>query len=422
MAGRRQRHELEALEPRILLSADALSVGAGDPPPQASAFSAIEETMAPLDASGSFQQSSQDSFASLGAGIDELFGANLGSEEPNDRLAVDGRSGGPDAPTESKGDIENAAGETTADAGVGDESAGAQTDREDARGQGAEDAESCVAEARTTLMFADRPVSPMQAVGLAPVIHLTVQQLVTTLRSANGPPSQFVDNQALIAVDTASAPEVSPRGVFVSPETSKALTHTVAVPAEGENALGADAEGVLPALPAVGAGLPGHGSLTSEVPSADARMGLLEGWTRWPVASVGLPALPPLPPPAPPTPPDLDLSGPANDGLTITIQLHADGTMDVSGSGSGDDGLGFVGITNIIGNALADITLIGPDVTTDWVLSGPNSGSVSPNGSATVTFSEVDTLRGGSGADRFEVGAGYTLAATIEGGAGTTRC
>ncbi|MCK9365205.1 MAG: LEPR-XLL domain-containing protein, partial [Syntrophales bacterium] len=99
----------------------------------------------------------------------------------------------------------------------------------------------------------------------------------------------------------------------------------------------------------------------------------------------------------------LDLSDTSNNGQTIILTVLADGKVKVSGSASGDDNTttGWTGITSIIGNNSAYITLLAPDLSNTWNLSGINAGTLTPNGLTAVTFSGVQNLTGGSAKDTF---------------------
>ena len=58
-------------------------------------------------------------------------------------------------------------------------------------------------------------------------------------------------------------------------------------------------------------------------------------------------------------------------------------------------------------------TLVGPDTTTTWSISGTNAGSV-----GAVAFSDVEDLTGGSAEDDFVFSYGMGVAGKIDGGAG----
>jgi hypothetical protein len=121
-------------------------------------------------------------------------------------------------------------------------------------------------------------------------------------------------------------------------------------------------------------------------------------------------------------PPDLNLADSANNGQTITITVNSDGTLNISGTASSDDGSNVAGITNIIGNALATISLTGPDVANDWLMTGRNAGTLTPTSLTAITFKDVQKLIGGSSDDTFRVGffnASDRRPDSIDGGSGT---
>ena len=84
--------------------------------------------------------------------------------------------------------------------------------------------------------------------------------------------------------------------------------------------------------------------------------------------------------------PVLDLSAASNNVATITIQVDLGGLVTVTGTGSGDNVTGLAGITSIIGNPSATITLSGPDKNVTWTLGSGNSGSMAIAGGPTITF------------------------------------
>jgi Ca2+-binding RTX toxin-like protein len=116
--------------------------------------------------------------------------------------------------------------------------------------------------------------------------------------------------------------------------------------------------------------------------------------------------------------PTLDLSGAANDVATINIQVNLDGTLNVSGTETGDNLSNIAGITNIIGNASATITLAGPDKNVTWTLSTANTGTMAISGGPTITFTNIDKIRGGSGDDRIVIRNGTTSAVEFNGQGG----
>jgi hypothetical protein len=95
-------------------------------------------------------------------------------------------------------------------------------------------------------------------------------------------------------------------------------------------------------------------------------------------------------------------------------------------TGPGTVVYGFRNIESLIGTGLTD-SMTGASVTTDWTLSGANSGSVrftanaGPSAGSLIdlAFSSVENLTGGSGTDRFALHDGGSLSGTLAGGAGT---
>jgi hypothetical protein len=66
------------------------------------------------------------------------------------------------------------------------------------------------------------------------------------------------------------------------------------------------------------------------------------------------------------------------------------------------------------------VTLVGPNTDNTWNLSSPNAGTLSSAlFASTVTFSNVQNLTGGSGADNFVFADGAGVDGTINGGGGT---
>ncbi|MDB5357607.1 MAG: hypothetical protein JWN24_4060 [Phycisphaerales bacterium] len=89
------------------------------------------------------------------------------------------------------------------------------------------------------------------------------------------------------------------------------------------------------------------------------------------------------------------LSGP----ITVNLQTHA--APGIGGT--------FTNISNFVGSAGSD-SLIGPDATTTWAITGANSGSVAGN-----TFSSFENLIGGSGDDTFALYDGGSLSGKVDG-------
>ena len=89
----------------------------------------------------------------------------------------------------------------------------------------------------------------------------------------------------------------------------------------------------------------------------------------------------------------------------ITVNLQAHTAPGIGGT--------FSDISNFVGSAGSD-TLVGPNATTTWNVTGPNSGNVAGN-----TFSSFENLTGGSGDDTFALYDGGSLSGKVDGGAGS---
>src|SRR5262249_43843634 len=62
-------------------------------------------------------------------------------------------------------------------------------------------------------------------------------------------------------------------------------------------------------------------------------------------------------------------------------------------------------------------TLVRTNVATVWVLTGPNTGTLTASG-VRLTFSGIKNVTGGSGNDSFQFLAGSSLSGKVDGGAG----
>ncbi|HEY2586240.1 MAG TPA: calcium-binding protein [Tepidisphaeraceae bacterium] len=93
----------------------------------------------------------------------------------------------------------------------------------------------------------------------------------------------------------------------------------------------------------------------------------------------------------------------------ITINLQTNAAPGIGGV--------FANITNFVGSAGSD-TLIGPNATTQWNVTGANSGAVSGGSIANDTFSSFENLVGGSGDDTFSIYDGGSLSGNLDGGPG----
>ena len=93
--------------------------------------------------------------------------------------------------------------------------------------------------------------------------------------------------------------------------------------------------------------------------------------------------------------------------MTINLQTGA-----ASGSG------GIQNIQDFVGNSTT--TLVAPNATNTWTLSGLNSGTLA-SGASNFTFSGVPSLTGGTGKVTFTFTTGQGVSGTVKGGAGGTN-
>lgn len=99
----------------------------------------------------------------------------------------------------------------------------------------------------------------------------------------------------------------------------------------------------------------------------------------------------------------LDYTNYTGGAVAVNLAAH---TATATGS--------FANILNFIGHAPLSSTLVGPNTTNSWSLSGANSGTLN----ATYTFTNFGNLTGGTGADTFTVGSSGSLVGTLKGGSG----
>jgi Ca2+-binding RTX toxin-like protein len=97
----------------------------------------------------------------------------------------------------------------------------------------------------------------------------------------------------------------------------------------------------------------------------------------------------------------LDYTGRAS---AVTVNLQTGNATGV--------GVGFAGIEAMTGGSGSD-RLIGTNADTVWALTGPDAGKA-----GTFSFTSVENLTGGTGADVFKFGAGATVSGKIVGGGG----
>lgn len=89
----------------------------------------------------------------------------------------------------------------------------------------------------------------------------------------------------------------------------------------------------------------------------------------------------------------------------VTVNLQADSASDI--------GTTFSNINHLNGGTSPTDVLIGPNVTSTWMISGPSSGSV-----AGTTFSSFENLTGGSSSDTFAFKPGGSVSGNVDGGGG----
>ncbi len=111
----------------------------------------------------------------------------------------------------------------------------------------------------------------------------------------------------------------------------------------------------------------------------------------------------------------LTLSGTANnDAFTV-----GSGTVsEAAAQGTAQATIFTVGLNDVTALALkgdgGSDTLIGPNQANTWTLTGSNAGTLD----GLITFTGIQNLTGGSGADAFAFGDGASVSGTIDGGAG----
>ena len=111
---------------------------------------------------------------------------------------------------------------------------------------------------------------------------------------------------------------------------------------------------------------------------------------------------------------NLSLATATDPDQGITITIHDDGTVSVTGS-VGDDEVREPGISSIFGSSDTD-TIIGPDLDTVWNLH-LGGGSLA-FGAFSFDFSQIENLTGGSGVDAFAVVSTGGPTGLVDGGEG----
>ena len=113
------------------------------------------------------------------------------------------------------------------------------------------------------------------------------------------------------------------------------------------------------------------------------------------------------------------VSGKVNGGTgTDTLDYSGDGGIPVTvnlATGAATKTGGFLAIEKLVGSSSTADTLIGPNATNVWSITGVNAGTV-----GTFAFSAVENLTGGTGEDEFVFSAGKTISGKIDGGGGGT--
>jgi hypothetical protein len=100
----------------------------------------------------------------------------------------------------------------------------------------------------------------------------------------------------------------------------------------------------------------------------------------------------------------LDYSADGGTAVTVNLATH---TATKTG--------GFANIDRLVGSTSTLDKLIGPNLSSTWMITGANSGSV-----GAFNFSSVENLTGGSAADMFKFTSTGSLTGTVDGGSGGT--
>jgi hypothetical protein len=102
----------------------------------------------------------------------------------------------------------------------------------------------------------------------------------------------------------------------------------------------------------------------------------------------------------------LDYSGRTT---AVTVTLASGGPNKGSGIGGT-----WTNVQTLLGSQATTDTLVGPNATTTWMITGSNSGTV-----AGVAFSSIENLTGGSGNDTFVFSGNGNVTGPVKGGGGT---
>jgi hypothetical protein len=106
----------------------------------------------------------------------------------------------------------------------------------------------------------------------------------------------------------------------------------------------------------------------------------------------------------------------SQDSSPITVNLANNSASNVNGGTAG----GFSNISSVIGNN-SSTTLIGPDLSNYWNITGNNQGNLgqAPGQTGSFTFNQVPNLIGGAADDSFVFQQGGSISGTLDGGGGT---
>ena len=110
--------------------------------------------------------------------------------------------------------------------------------------------------------------------------------------------------------------------------------------------------------------------------------------------------------------------GGGGNSLTLSTATANFGLGSASSGAASNVGGGYSNVTSLTGNG-ASSTLTGTNTASTWSVAGTNAGTVN-DGSGTTTFAAVPNLVGGTGVDRFVVGAGIAIG-SIDGGSGAAN-
>src|SRR5207244_2627273 len=134
-------------------------------------------------------------------------------------------------------------------------------------------------------------------------------------------------------------------------------------------------------------------------------------------------------------PVDLPIAFTGRHGFDKLFGRHADSVWHITGRDAGTvDSITFSEVENLTGGAASDTfvvapdaslsgvldggagsdTLVGADAENTWTISGSDAGTLND-----LSFSGIENVTGGAGADTFAVTAGASLSGVLAGGAGS---